>query len=116
MKVTRIYSDADGNSHFGMVERPLIERGDIGALSELEGATGIIFRRTPGEYDYAWHNTPRRQYVIMLEGGVEFEVSSGEKRRFYAGDVVLLEDTTGRGHCSRAINRQPRYSIFVTLD
>ena len=88
----------------------------IGLLSELEEATGIIFRETPGDYDYTWHNTPRRQYVIMLEGGVDFTVSTWETRRFGSGDVVLLEDTTGKGHVSQAVDGQRRKSIFVTLD
>ncbi len=43
-------------------------------------------------------------------------VSGGETLRFGPGDVVLLEDTDGKGHCSKAVNGQPRKSIFVTLD
>ncbi len=85
-------------------------------LSQVKKATGIIFRETPGDYDYSWHNTPRRQFVIILEGGVDFTVSDGETRRFGGGDVVLLEDMNGEGHYSKAVNGQRRKSIFVTLD
>jgi hypothetical protein len=53
---------------------------------------------------------------MLSGGGVEIEVGSGARRRLYAGDVLLAEDTTGRGHCSRAIDAVPRRSIFVTLD
>ena len=116
MKITRIYADATGETHFGEFDIALNDAGAIGLLSELEEATGIIFRETPGDYDYTWHNTPRRQYVIMLEGGVDFTVSAGETRRFGTGDVVLLEDTIGRGHVSQAVDGQQRKSIFVTLD
>lgn len=116
MHITSIYSDERGESHFGEVDIPLTDSGDIGCLSETLNATGIIFRETSGDYDYSWHNTPRKQYVIILEGEVDFTVSSGETRRFGGGDVVLLEDTKGKGHHSKAVAGQVRKSIFVTTD
>jgi hypothetical protein len=30
--------------------------------------------------------------------------------------VFLVEDTTGKGHISRAVEGKVRHSIFVTLD
>jgi len=116
MKISRILSGPDGGSYFGEIEAPLRDAGKIGMLSELQAVTGIIFRETSGDYDYDWHNTPRKQYVIILEGGVDFTVSGGETRRFSTGDVILLEDTTGKGHRSKAVDGQRRKSIFVTLD
>jgi EutQ-like cupin domain len=115
MKIKRIFSDSDGESHFEEFEVTLTDSGDIGMLAQLQEATGIIFRETPGDYDYPWHNTPRRQYVIILEGGVEITVSDGETRRFGGGDVVLLDDTSGKGHYSKAVNGEPRNSIFIPL-
>lgn len=115
MKITRIYTDSHGESHFAEMEVALFDAGDIGALSEKFPVTGIIFRYTDGDYDYNWHNAPCRQFVIMLDGGVEIEVSDGNVRRFHAGDILLVEDTDGRGHISRAIDNQPRKSVFVTL-
>lgn len=116
MKIPRIYSRPDGETCFGEFDAPLSDSGAIGMLSEHFPATGIIFRETSGDYDYDWHNTPRRQFVIILAGEVDFTVSTGETRRFGGGDVVLLEDTGGKGHRSRAVDGQPRRSVFVTLD
>ena len=116
MQIYRIYADSFGESHFAVIEIEIKDAGEIGRLSRLEPASGIIFRETAADYDYEWHNTPRRQYVIILEGRVDFTVSDGECRRFGPGDVVLLEDVSGKGHCSRAVNRERRKSIFVTLD
>lgn len=116
MKITRLYTGADGESHFEDIEIALEDAGNIGELSELEETTGIIFRETGADYDYDWHNAPRRQYIIMLEGAVDVEVGDGTVRRFGTGDVLLAEDTTGRGHISRAVDNQPRKSVFVTLD
>lgn len=115
MQITRLYSDPDGTSRFEEIDIPLQDAGDIGCLSEIFPATGIIFRETDGDYDYDWHNAPCRQFVLILEGGVEIEAGDGTRRIFRSGDILLTEDTTGRGHISRAINRQPRKSVFVTL-
>jgi uncharacterized cupin superfamily protein len=53
--------------------------------------------------------------MFIIKGSAEFTVSSGETRIFAGGDVVLLEDTEGEGHCSKALNNQVRHSIFVTM-
>ena len=116
MKITRIYAGSDGESHFEDIHVPLHDAGDIGSLSRVFPATGVIFRETDGLYDYHWHNAPCRQLVLMLEGGVEIEASDGEKRIFDSGDILLAEDTSGRGHISKAVNQQARKSVFITLD
>ena len=116
MKITRLYTSPDGESHFEDVEIPLHDAGKIGRLSSPQSATGIIFRETDADYDYNWHTAPQKQYIIMLDGEIEIQVSDGATRRFRGGDVLLVEDTTGRGHKSRTVDRKPRRSIFVTLD
>ncbi len=117
MQITRLYTGDDGESHFEDEEIPLKDIGEIGSLSEWMPATGLVVRETGPDYDFSWHNAPRRQYVVMLSGGcVEIEVGDGSKRTLGPGDILLAEDTTGRGHISRAVDRQPRMSLFITLD
>lgn len=116
MTITRLYTGSDNESHFEEVEIELNDAGDIGELSEKVNATGIIFRRTGPDYNYDWHNAPQRQYIIMLDGSVDVETGDGTVRRFTTGDILLVEDVTGRGHRARAVNNEPRTSIFVTLD
>jgi len=115
MKVTRLYTGDDGQSHFEDIE---VELGpnNVGQLSERFDATGLIFRETSGDYDYDFHNAPRRQYIVNLDGAVEITVGSGEKRVLEAGEVFLAEDTTGQGHISKAVNGKVRHSLFITLD
>ena len=48
--------------------------------------------------------------------GVELTASDGEARVIGAGEVVLVEDTTGRGHLSKSVNDQMRPSIFVPIE
>ena len=116
MKITRVYSGDDGESHFDELEIELVDRGAIGRISKLMSATGIVFRETDGHYNLDFHCAPRRQFVINLTGTVELETGDGSTRRLGPGDVLLAEDTSGRGHISRAIGDTPRRSIFVPLD
>ena len=115
MKVTRVYTGDDGESHFEDVEIEF-HPTETGALSEPQDATKIIFRETRGDYDLDFHTAPRRQYVINLSGSVEIEVGDGSKRVIGTGEILLAEDTTGQGHISRSVDGQPRTSLFVTLD
>jgi len=115
MRVTRLYTGEEGQSHFEEIDIPVAHAGDVGSLSEKFKATGIIFRETDGDYFYDWHNPSCRQFIIMLNGQVEVQIGSGERRIFSTGDILLAEDVTGQGHVSKAVNGQPRQSIFVTL-
>ena len=116
MKITRVYTGPDNQSHFEDVDIQLKDGGMVGQVSELIQATGVIFRHTSGDYDLDFHNAPRRQYVVMLDGEVEIEIGDGTKRVLGTGDILLAEDTTGQGHISRAVKGKPRKSLFITLD
>lgn len=113
--ITRIYSDVNGESHFEDRVVPLQDKGDIGFLSDGETVKEIIFREVSPSYDYDFHNAPQKQYIILLDGGVEIETSLGEKRKFATGEILLVEDTTGKGHKTRNLENKVRKSIFITL-
>ena len=114
-KVTRVFADDQGESHFEDVIYPLTEGGPIGNLSQKIKVNNIMFRMVKPTYNDL-HTAPERQYVVLLDGGVEIETSVGEKRIFKAGEVLLMEDTTGKGHRSRNIKPEPRSSIFITFE
>ena len=113
--VTRVYTGDDNQSHFEDIEVELNPQA-VGQLSDAVPVTNLIFRETGGDYDLDFHNAPRRQYIVNLDGAVELTIGSGEKRVIGPGEVFLAEDTTGQGHISRAVNNQIRHSLFVTLD
>jgi hypothetical protein len=116
MKIHRLYADKNGESHFADVEIELTESTRAGRLSARLPATGIIFREVPPDYDLDWHPAPRRQYIINLDAGAQLTASDGETRRIGAGEVILVEDTWGKGHLSKALDGKLRHCIFVTLD
>ena len=113
MKAARIYTGADGRSHFEDLDIPL-KPSSYGTLSDLVPSSGVIFRETPVGGALDFHVAPRRQFVITLAGLVEVECGDGTKRRFGAGDIMLADDTTGQGHITREIHG-PRRSLFIPL-
>lgn len=115
MQITRVVVTATGGSDFEDFEVDLADGGEIGRLSEPWLATSVIFRENDPGYDYDWHNAPQRQFIVMLDGEIEVEVTSGEKRRFKGGDILLVEDTTGSGHRSRSVDGKSRRSVFIPI-
>jgi hypothetical protein len=116
MRVHNLYVDQDGESHFRDIEIEWAQIDPGGKFSERRPATGVIFRETSGDYDLDWHPAPRRQYIVNLDAGVEITASDGEQRIIGAGEVILVEDTTGKGHRSKAVSGQARRSIFIPID
>src|SRR5688500_6106762 len=113
--VTRIHSDENGDSRFEDIFILMNDAGDIGALSESQPVKSIIFRELESTYDYDFHNAPQKQYIILLDGGIEIETSLGEIRRFDTGEILFVEDTTGKGHRTRNLKPEKRRSVFITL-
>ena len=96
MRIHNLYVDDKGETHFRDIEVEWKNEGRGGKTSATFPATGIIFRETPGTYDYEWHPAPRRQYIINLDGGVEHP---GERRRD-------AHHRRGRGAAGRGHARQ----------
>jgi mannose-6-phosphate isomerase-like protein (cupin superfamily) len=124
MKYTRIYTDANGESHFEGVEVQFQEVDFAPPapplnLSSFNPAAQYGFVTFPAdryhEWQDSWHPTPQRQIFFVLSGVGELEVSDGEVRRFEPGSVVLLEDTTGKGHRNRAVSIDDVVTAVVQL-
>lgn len=84
-------------------------------VSAITPATGCGFARlTPG-WVGDWHPSPTRQWIFFLTGVMEFAASSGEVYYAGPGSAILLEDTTGKGHCSRVIGTKEAVVVIVHL-
>ena len=106
MKITRLYTGKDGESHFEEIEVQ---------VEKLQAAEGILFRAAAPGNILDLHPAPRRQYVITLSGQGEIEIGDGTKKRFGPGDIMLADDLTGRGHITRVVGNQPRLYVQVPL-
>ena len=116
MRIHNLYTDENGESHFRDIEVEWASESNFSKYSKRLPATGIIFRETSGDYDLDWHPAPRRQYIINLDAGAELTASDGETRVIGAGEVILVEDISGKGHLSKSVGGKLRHSIFVPVD
>jgi hypothetical protein len=116
MDIVRIFTGADGRSHFEDLTVALEDFGMRGQISALWPGRGVQFRTAPPNYFLDFHTAPRRQLVVNLTGSVEIEVGDGSRRTFGPGSILLAEDTTGEGHISRSVDDEPRACLFIHLD
>jgi quercetin dioxygenase-like cupin family protein len=112
VKIVRIYTGNDQQSHFEDIELSF-ESAERMPTTALQAATGVVFRCAPAGHILDWHPAPRRQYVVTLSGSWEIECGDGTVQQFRPGDVMLAEDLTGQGHTSRVVGNQPH--IFMTV-
>ena len=104
----RIYADAQGGSHFDTVtvEQNLATGAPPAAPFYVSGdgsASKYRFYTFQPGWIGDWHPCPARQFLALLSGAVSMETTDGTVRRFKPGDLVLLEDTSGRGHLTKNI-------------
>ena len=116
LKYVRIFTGPDNLSHFEDIEVDLADQGQGSLLSKLFPSTGINMRRNNMNYDLDWHPAPRRQYIVNLDAGVKITASDGESRFIAQGDVILVEDTHGKGHLSDHIEGKIRHSLFIPIE
>ena len=110
MKIIRVFSGDDGESHFEDVS-PEEMAGIVNRLGS--GDITLSDRPSPSFSDY--HNAPRRQYVVNLSGTAEFESADGTKVQMEPGDILVAEDLTGHGHIARSLGDTRRASLAVPL-
>lgn len=109
MRFTVINTDHNGETHFAVEEvaerslplgpppNPAGQMSDLGAVSTM-----FVIQFKAGTEAPA-HNAPQPYVCILLGGEGEVVASDGETRHFRAGDLLLCNDLTGKGHITRAI-------------
>src|SRR5262249_35720927 len=61
------------------------------------------------------HPSPARMMAFSLSGCTRVTASSGESHTFVAGDCLLHEDTSGKGHSTEVISDLPARCVFHRL-
>ena len=119
MRVTRFYTTADGGSAFDELEIPFADPSTDAWGNALRFSVAFacpavrVFEIAAGAFQ-DWHNAPRRQLCIMLQGVWEIGTTDGQKRRWGAGELFLPDDVDGKGHTSEVIEGPVRM-VFVPL-
>lgn len=118
---SRLYADADGESHFEDIEIDLASSDYAPPappldLSSFTPATQFGFMRAPARWASDWHPSSARNVFFVLTGEWEITASDGEQRRFATGSVLLVEDTSGKGHASRVVSDSGSLAAIVQLN
>jgi quercetin dioxygenase-like cupin family protein len=108
--ITRLFTGPDNQTHAEQVEMKFTP-GTPAEVSKLKQVAGAELHRGAGGSVDDWHRPPRRQYVITLSGHGELEVAGGKKVSVGPGDVLLVEDTTGKGHVTKVIGAEDRVTL-----
>ena len=110
--VTRMYSDAQGETHIETVMM------DVGRANGFSATNTVYFSQFAADMNADWHPAPRRQFLITLSGsGYEIETSDGSVAQLLPGSVLLVEDTNPahRGHKTRSLGGESLI-MFVPIN
>jgi hypothetical protein len=117
---TRLFADETGESHFEDITVELAlanfapSTPPMGVSSSMP-ATRSAFIGGPSGWTGDWHVSSARNLFIVLSGEWEIEASDGSVRNFSSPDVLLAEDTSGKGHRSRVISHEDSLALVVEL-
>lgn len=104
MEVIHVYADADGVSHYRRVQITGLPK----PLPAVKVAANFI---APGVED--WHTAPMKLFTINTAGDIIAEFSDGTKVPIGKGDLVYLEDLTGKGHVTRLLTEVA--NLFIQM-
>lgn len=119
-RCVKLFSDPGGNSHFEDVYTTLLPTQFVAEAEPLFLSSPTVvdqasFFGASAGWSADWHPSSGRHLFLVISGQWEVESSDGEVRQFSKGDVLLAEDTTGRGHKSRVIGDEESLSLLVRL-
>ncbi len=108
MGMYRVFTGSDGESH--IEELKLADHPELGALTNI---SEVKVQEFDGSRNMPLHPLPERRLIIHLSGEVEITTSDGAKQMFRAGDVRLMDDTTGKGHAH--VDLSPSAAVYILL-
>ena len=120
-KLTRLYTDEAGDSRFETVEFELTAQKYAPPaapllVSQPQASTAYFFARLEPGWVGAQHPTPARQLITLLAGAVRFEGSTGEEHVLKAGETMLDENTTGKGHKTEVVSSDAAEGVMIRLE
>ena len=114
MLFTTIYVDDHGNSYFGEVDMPQTGNERRASAKAQDVEYWRVSKTLPGHY-VDFKTVESAQMVSVMSGHMELTVSNGEKRYLATGDMIVLKDTKGQGHCTRVIGFDPCESLIIGM-
>jgi hypothetical protein len=117
---TRLYTGPDGLSRFSG-EQLILARVPGGqglaalAVNRIGDVKGATFAQLKAGATEDWHVAPERILMLCVQGVVEITAGDGQKRRLRPGQLMLLEDTTGKGHITHAVGPQDHVALALPV-
>src|SRR5262245_22093485 len=114
---TRLYTGPDGQTHAEQLDLKLTPRvaAELQEQSDMFNVMGARFVRAAPGYVEDWHHPAQRQFLITISGRGEIEIAGGQKVPLAPGQILLVEDTTGKGHRTRTLGKEDRISVNIPL-
>jgi len=116
----QIWADEDGESHLEDVDLPFEESEFLPPARPMHmtaptPASGYFVARVPAGWHADWHPAPVRELAVYLAGEGEIEASDGTVRALRPATILLVDDTTGKGHVTRVTGSEEMLVVIVTL-
>lgn len=94
MRIFRIFATADGGSR--------LETLSVASARKPLPVVGVLaMSMAAGVED--WHHAPFKTFTINTVGQIKAELSDGSSQLIGPGDLVYLEDLSGKGHVTRLL-------------
>jgi hypothetical protein len=120
VKYVRLFAGPDGESHFEELTLDLNLRSAAPPappllVSDWQSAERMNFASFPVGWRGEDVRAAKPTFVTWLAGSCAVQTSDGEIRHFHVGDVVLVEDSTGKGHCTWNEGDNPVLAAAIQL-
>ena len=115
-----LYTDAAGETHFAEKEFVFtrldhVENRESITVHEITGVQrAILYKLAKGAVE-DWHTAPRKQLGCVIQGTADITASDGEVRRLRPGSVILIDDTTGKGHITKHVGDEDHIAMMIPV-
>lgn len=122
LKIYHAYSAADGKSYIEEIPIPAQERQSGGKLAQIYfdlKPQALRIARSESGSMIDWHYAgDSRHLIIPMQGDLVFDTGDGKMFHLKAGEAILAEDWTGKGHRSGcdAVNKKTCVVIDILVD
>ncbi len=106
IKTIRLFNLPDGSCTF--------EEGFLPNATTVD-ARGFFAQTRIEAYQRVAHPAPRRQFVVTLQGTLEFEVTNGDTFIIQPGILLIAEDVNGPGHTWRLKDGDAWHRLYIPL-
>ncbi len=121
IQVARLYADELGESRIESLTIPMLPKDFAPPaapfkVTDAQPAQHYVIIDLPvGWGGTEPHPTPGRHMLFILSGSFRVKPSLGEARTFAAGDGLLMEDTSGKGHMTEVTSDGPVKAVMIRL-